>query len=52
MPEEERPTDWILKHDVLLFEWLDNKKKKEQFKRRNPKMKSAENMDNVVYVGD
>lgn len=48
-PEEDRPPDYTLKHDILLFDWLDKKRQKELMKRRNPKMKSATSMQEVFY---
>jgi hypothetical protein len=50
-PDEERPPDYTMQHDVLLFDWLEKKKAKARMKRFNPRMKSAENMQEV-YHGD
>lgn len=50
LPEEERPSDYIYEHDILLFDWLEEKRSKEKMKRINPNMQSAEDKDNVFIV--
>lgn len=47
-PEKERPSDFVIDYDILLDDWLEQKRFKEEVKVSGVQRGSASNMQEVI----